>query len=135
MSIMGIATGTPATIDSFVNRIPSRSHSATSVDVPPMSKVMMFGDPAASATRKAPTTPPAGPDKILRTGSFAADWGERLPPEDCITRNLGTQAPRLPGTPEACVSNRFRYLPINGCKYAFTQTVEVRSYSRYSGRI
>src|SRR6266851_820922 len=85
MSIIGIATGTPATIDSFVSRIPSRSHSATSVEVPPMSKVMMLAKPAARAERNAPTTPPAGPDRIVRTGSLAAASAEILPPEDCIT--------------------------------------------------
>src|SRR6266511_3186002 len=86
MSIIGTATGTPATIDSFVRRSPARSHNATSVEVPPMSNVMMFGKPAAAATRKAPTTPPAGPERIVRTGSLAAALAEMLPPEDCMTR-------------------------------------------------
>ena len=34
---------------------------ATSVEVPPMSKLIAFAKPAADATRKAPITPPAGP--------------------------------------------------------------------------
>ena len=47
---------------------------------------MIFSDPAARAVRSAPTTPPAGPDKIVRTGSLAATSAEMLPPDDCITR-------------------------------------------------
>jgi len=53
-----------------------------------MSNVMMFSKPAAPQARNAPTTPPAGPDKIVRTGSFAAAAAEMLPPDDCITFNL-----------------------------------------------
>ena len=37
-------------------------HSETSVEVPPMSKVRMFGKPARVATCSAPATPPLGPD-------------------------------------------------------------------------
>src|ERR1051325_4686614 len=140
MSIIGTAIGTPATIDSFVRRIPSRSHNATSVEVPPMSKVMMFAKPPAAPARRAPTPPPAGPDRIARTGSLAAAAAEMRPPDDCMTRNFGAPASgwlfadsagRGPAYPE----RRDRYRPINGCKYAFTATVEVRSYSRYSGKI
>ena len=40
----------------------------------------------ARAARIAPTTPPAGPERIVRTGSFAAASAEMLPPEDCMTR-------------------------------------------------
>ena len=87
------ATGRPATTASFVMRIPSRSESATSVDVPPMSKVMRFLYPATRAARNAPTTPPDGPERIVRTGSSAAAVAEILPPEDCITRSLGAWAP------------------------------------------
>ncbi len=51
-----------------------------------MSKLMTFANPALRATWRAPTIPPAGPDRIVRTGSLAAAAAEMLPPEDCITR-------------------------------------------------
>src|SRR5262245_50108311 len=109
MSITETATGKPATIASFVVRIEPPSHKATSVDVPPMSKVMTFEKPAAVADRKAPATPPEGPERIVRTGSFAARSAEMLPPEDCITRRLSFLL-----SDEADVDNRVRYRPIKG---------------------
>ena len=36
--------------------------SATSVDVPPMSNVRMSSNPALEATKRAPATPPDGPE-------------------------------------------------------------------------
>ncbi len=87
MSSTGTATGSPATLASFVRRGPPAGHSATSVEVPPMSNVMMSVNPASPAARVAPTTPPAGPESIVRTGSVAAARAEMLPPEDCITRS------------------------------------------------
>src|SRR5207237_8754662 len=96
---------------------------------------LMVSTPAPVATCKAPTTPPAGPERIVRTGSRAATCAEMLPPDDCMTRKLGTRASRaLAGETPAYPVRRDRYLPINGCRYAFTTTVDVRSYSRYSGR-
>src|SRR6476660_7155426 len=88
MSRTDTATGEPATTASLVVRILPALHNATSVDVPPMSKVMMFAKPDAFADRSAPTTPPDGPERIVRTGSRAARSAEMLPPDDCITRNL-----------------------------------------------
>ena len=52
-----------------------------------MSKQMIFSNPAMRATAYAPTTPPAGPDSTVRTGSLAANCAETIPPEDCITCN------------------------------------------------
>ena len=126
MSKTGTATGRPATLASFVRRKLPPAHSATSVEVPPMSNVMISSNPAALAACVAPTTPPAGPERIVRTGSSDAARAEMLPPDDCITRK-----PRADTWPPS----RFRYAPIKGCRYAFIATVEVRSYSRYSGRI
>ena len=40
---------------------------------------------SAVAIFEAPTTPPAGPDNIVRTGSAAAVPAEIIPPEDCMT--------------------------------------------------
>src|SRR5215213_11875563 len=97
------ATGKPATVASFVVRIAPLSHNATSVEVPPISNVMTFCIPADCAARKAPTTPPEGPERIVRTGSVAAISAEMLPPEDCITRRLrrgGHGGPPLQSIPE-----------------------------------
>src|SRR3989442_4620406 len=82
---MGTATGSPATVDSFVvpNPPPAR---ATSVDVPPISNVMTFSNPESRAAYCAPITPPAGPERIVRTGSREAALAEMIPPFDCITR-------------------------------------------------
>src|SRR5215217_9105570 len=85
--------------------------------------------PADCAARRAPTTPPEGPERIVRTGSTAATSAEMLPPDDCITRRLGVRSD------PAVADSRFRYRPIKGCRYALLTTVEVRSYSRYSGRM
>src|ERR1041385_2261102 len=121
MSITETATGKPATLASFVVRIAPLSHNATSVHVPPMSNVITFLIPADCAARSAPTTPPDGPERIVRTGSAAATSAEMLPPDDCITRRWRAS------------ESRDRYRPISGCRYALITTVEVRSYSRYSG--
>src|SRR5579885_3607219 len=96
MSRTGTATGSPATDASFVRRSSPPAHSATSVEVPPMSNVMMSSIPAPRAACVAPTTPPAGPERIVRTGSSAATRAEMLPPDDCITRRLRAEtcAPR-----------------------------------------
>src|SRR6185437_14998369 len=83
------ATGKPETLASFVIRKVPRSQSATSVEVPPISKVMMSWNPAARAERNAPTIPPAGPERMVRTGSCAAAAAEMLPPDDCMTLKDG----------------------------------------------
>ena len=40
----------------------------------------------------APTTPPAGPESTVRTGSLEADARLVIPPLDCITKILGFAA-------------------------------------------
>lgn len=64
----------------------------TSVDVPPISKVISFSWPAILPILKAATAPPAGPEKIVRTGSSLAVSAEMLPPLDCNTRNRSPSA-------------------------------------------
>ncbi len=71
---------------------PAASTSATSVEVPPMSKVMIGKQPARAATACAPTTPPAGPERIVRTGSRAAVAAPMMPPEDCMTASRSPRA-------------------------------------------
>ena len=56
------------------------STSATSVDVPPMSKVRKLRCPVWAATHAAPVTPPAGPDSSRLTGLSAATPAETSPP-------------------------------------------------------
>ena len=60
--------------------------SDTSKDVPPMSPVMTFSKPAALAMRRAATTPAAGPDSAVRTGSALAVSTDMTPPLDCTIR-------------------------------------------------
>src|SRR5262245_57994705 len=86
MSIIGTATGRFATVASLVVRASPR-HKDTSVEVPPMSNAMISEIPACLQILSAPTTPPAGPERIARTGSPAAISAETEPPLDCITRN------------------------------------------------
>ena len=80
-------TGTFIGISSIivcVERRTSPSHKETSVEVPPISKDMIFLIPASFAIPKAPDTPPAGPERIQLTAIFLADPIEMLPPFDCI---------------------------------------------------
>ena len=55
---------------------------ATSVDVPPMSNVMIGSRPTWPATHAAPITPAAGPESSARTGRAAASATEMMPPFD-----------------------------------------------------
>ena len=64
----------------------SPSTSETSVEVPPMSKEMIWSKPLARAVAEAPTTPPAGPESTVRTGSRAAVERVVMPPLDCMTK-------------------------------------------------
>src|SRR3984957_19374880 len=98
----------------------------TSVEVPPMSKVMKRSVPNARARLAAPITPAAGPDRIVRTGSARARSAPIALPLDCMTR-------RRAGLRQ--VSRFFRCDDIRGATYALTTAVEKRSYSRYSARI
>lgn len=86
MSIMGTFTGYPAMADSRV-RGSSPSIRATSVEVPPMSKMISLWKPARLAMACAPTAPPAGPKRMVRTDSFMAVSAEMEPPLDCMMRS------------------------------------------------
>ena len=83
MSIIGSRTGKSPTVDVGVVAI-APSIRLTSVDVPPMSKPMTRGCPAASATARAPTAPAAGPERIVRTAAAFAAAAEIEPPFDCM---------------------------------------------------
>ena len=74
MSSIGIRTGRPPASPSVVyGGCPSNS--ATSVDVPPMSKLMKRSTPIWLATAAAPTKPPAGPDRTVLTAWLEGLFG------------------------------------------------------------
>jgi hypothetical protein len=74
------------------------------VEVPPMSKPITLAKPAAPAVSTAPTTPPAGPDRIASLPrNNPADVS---PPDDCMNRSRGLAA--LPGGPEALTADATR---------------------------
>ena len=85
---MGTLMGRPATCASLAVVI-APSTRETSVEVPPMSKAMMRVKPLRRAETEAPTTPPAGPERTVRTGSRAAEASEVMPPLDCMTKMRG----------------------------------------------
>ncbi len=64
MAIIGATTRTPAFSVSYSSSY-WPANRETSVLVPPMSKPIARSKPAARATREKPTTPPAGPDRML----------------------------------------------------------------------
>ncbi len=66
--------------------------SATSVLVPPMSKVIRSAKPASRPTSCAPTTPVEGPDSTVRTGSRAACSKPITPPFDCVRCGVAVHA-------------------------------------------
>ena len=81
IAIIGARMRTPATAVSNARSNPP-AYSATSVEVPPMSKPMMRSSPAIAAVRAAPTMPPAGPDRIA-----SLPWkpcASARPPFDCM---------------------------------------------------
>ncbi len=81
MFIIGAVIRTPA-ISVFSTRSYSPAKWQTSVEVPPMSKPMIRPCPAIWLVRTAPTTPPAGPDRIASLPSNMR--ASVSPPEDCM---------------------------------------------------
>ncbi len=59
-----------------------------------MSKVMSRSNPALRATKRAPTTPAAGPESVARAGSSRAVASPMLPPSEAMIRSEPT--PRSP---------------------------------------
>ena len=53
--------------------------------VPPISTVMRFSTPAATATARAPTTPAAGPDSAVCAGARRIAAAPATPPFDFIS--------------------------------------------------
>ena len=87
ISSIGTDTGKPAADPSVVNRGAS-SWRDTSVEVPPISKLMKRSIPSVCATAAAPISPPAGPDKTVRAACAEASVTEIEPPLDWKTRSF-----------------------------------------------
>ena len=81
-STAGARTGKSPTFVSLVISGRPDTQTATSVDVPPMSKVRMRSNPAWVATKEAPLTPPAGPERTVWTAFLQADSRLISPPSD-----------------------------------------------------
>ena len=81
IAIIGARIRTPATaVSNARSNVPA--YNATSVEVPPMSKPMIWSSPAMPAVRAAPTMPPAGPDRMA-----SLPWklcASVRPPLDCM---------------------------------------------------
>ena len=84
ISRLGTRTVWPAMVRCGVIAGRPCSTRATSVDVPPMSKVMIDSMPAARLSQAAPITPALGPDSRVRTGACAAAATEMMPPFDWL---------------------------------------------------
>ncbi len=98
---IGRPSGTPATCASVVVSARPETIAATSVLVPPMSKLSTSAKPLAAATHEAPTTPPAGPDRTQAAPLRAACSSSSTPPDERITSGAGNPAARA-RSPSRC---------------------------------
>ncbi len=83
MSIIGTLSGNPAILYSRVTPGRPSVTRHTSVLVPPISKVIVLRKPASSAAVVAPTTPAAGPDRIIFAAWRRIAWAGMVPPLAC----------------------------------------------------
>ena len=81
--------------------------------------------------RHAPTTPPAGPESTVRTGSRAA----RRAGNNAAGGLHYIHATASAAAPRRAAPRPTDTQPTRGARYAFTTVVDARSYSRNSGRI
>src|SRR6266516_1536610 len=78
----GRARASPATVPPpSPSGVPPVTRLASAL-VPPMSSVRRSCRPTAAPTRRAPTTPPAGPESASDAARVAAASGARVPPLD-----------------------------------------------------
>jgi hypothetical protein len=84
MSIMGSAMTRPSMVTRLANDGWASLISATSHEVPPMSKVMRSRWPVSRAMVTPAVMPPAGPDSTVATAFFAVDSNVEVPPFDCM---------------------------------------------------
>src|SRR5207248_2975876 len=94
ISTAGKASGMPPTAPApSASGAPPTTRLASAL-VPPMSSVSRSGWPTAAPTRRAPTTPPAGPESANDAACAAAPAGARVPPLEVITRRALIPRPR-----------------------------------------
>src|ERR1700730_13066005 len=84
MSIIGTAMSRPSILPRLEKIGRPSLITATSQDVPPMSKVMMLGKPGMAQAAPHAVTPPAGPDSTVVTAVRAAAGNVDMPPFDCM---------------------------------------------------
>src|SRR5579863_9366404 len=125
MSSMGTPTGNPAISDCPLS-LASPSTSATSVEVPPISNEIIRSDPLRRAMAAAPTTPPAGPESTVRTGSRTAELTAVMPPFDCIT-NTRDSPPAVRDSPNTAPSPAANTHSPPPCSSAHTRETRVIS--------
>jgi hypothetical protein len=87
MSIMGTLAGNRPTVASVVSEGAPERMTATSVDVPPPSRVTTSSKPAACVNAAAPSAPAAGPESTVVIGLWATWSAEATPPLDFMTKN------------------------------------------------
>ena len=90
--------------------------------VPPMSKAMIFSNPARFPMAAAPTTPAAGPLSRLSFGRYPSR--DTNPPALVITSN---------SPPDKASLTQSRYSVINGPRYASTTVVSARGTALIKG--
>ena len=129
-SIIGTLAGKRPTVASVVSDGAPERMTATSVAVPPPSRVTTSSKPAAWVTAAAPSAPAAGPDSTVVIGLRATWSADVTPPLDFMTKN-GTPSPARAAS---CAASRSTYLTTDGLTNASTSVVTERSYSRYSRR-
>ena len=128
MSIIGTLAGNRPTVASVVSDGAPERMTATSVEVPPPSRVTTSSKPAAWVTAAAPSAPAAGPDSTVVMGLRATWSADVTPPLDFMTKK-GTPSPARSAS---CAARRSTYLATDGFTNASTRVVTERSYSRYS---
>ena len=98
----GARTVTSPTLVSRLTRALAFCIKATSVDVPPISKVKMSLNPAFLQKCMAPDTPPAGPDINRLTGLSADALADANPPSD-------RKIERCKSSPIVVLKERFKF--------------------------
>ena len=102
----------------------SPSSKATSVDVPPISKLIILSIPHCLDMFLIADRPPAGPERRRFTARCAACEISIVPPLDCITEM---------GHPSSCSISVFIYWFTFGPRLAFSHVAMPLSYSLYLG--
>src|SRR5579885_2952404 len=87
ISIIGVLTGKRPILPSVVRRGCPLFTRQTSVEVPPASRVIASGNPAARAMKLAPSAPAAGPESTVVIGWRSNSRADTTTPFDFIIQN------------------------------------------------